>query len=77
MNSEYDVKKSIELQNELCKDGVQFAPANGICYYCGHQIYKEVEHIGYKGRKYTTGIPTDKARILVTGCPHCGKSYCN
>ena len=74
---EYDVTKSIELQKELCKDGVQFAPVNGRCYYCWNQIYSAVEHIGYMGRKYTTGIPTDRASELVTGCPHCGKSFCD
>lgn len=76
---EYDVSRSIDSQERLCKerDLPLFAPHNGICYRCHEQIYEKKESIGWQGRKYTTGITTEKAgKSLVTGCPHCNYSFC-
>lgn len=43
-----------------------FAPANAICYHCKKDITK--------GEK---GITLEKlGNYIITGCPHCNKSYC-
>ena len=76
---EFNTRRSITLQEELCeqKNLPLFAPSNGYCYRCHKQIYAEQEHIDWKGRKYTTGISTEKAgKSHITGCPHCNYSFC-
>lgn len=47
-----------------------FAPANGICWKCHRNIYQNYEIDGHihHGRDGTE---------LVTGCPHCHRSYCD
>jgi hypothetical protein len=77
---EFDVTKSIASQKRLCEErGLpHFAPRNGVCFRCYEQIYEKKEHSGWQGRKYTTGISTEKAgTTLVTMCPHCNKSFCD
>lgn len=71
----YDVQKSIEAQKRYCEEKgyPHFAPRSGVCWNCRRQIYEAVNN------KYgETGITTEKAgRELVTGCPHCNRSYCD
>lgn len=70
----FDVQKAIAAQKQLQADKgyPDFAPTNGVCWKCRHQIYEEMEHKGYK-----TGISVESAATsLVTGCPHCNYSYC-
>lgn len=44
----------------------QFAPENGICYRCKQDIYGP------------GGYTADKAgKILITGCPLCGRTFCD
>ena len=87
-NKKYDISLAIENQKELCKrkNYPHFAPLRGECWVCGRNIY---EQIGWsKERKQvplnsdelhrTTGITVEKAgRELITGCPHCNRSYCD
>lgn len=81
---DFDVVKSIAAQKELCKTKKlpHFAPHSGICWSCGQNIYKEspireYEILGQK-KQYTSGITVEKAsKELVTGCPHCNRSYCD
>lgn len=76
----FDVRESIKAQEEFCsRNGAPlFAPAWGFCYRCGEQIYKEKKQTGWNGREYTTGISTEEAgKRLITGCPHCKKSFCD
>lgn len=90
-NEKYDIKLAKENQKELCeKEGhPHFAPNTGICWNCNRNIYKPIgwkyEH-GYRKEvplnsgelEYVTGITVDKAsKELVTGCPHCNRSYCD
>ena len=77
----YDKDAAIKAQKEYCekKGYPHFAPHNGICYFCGQQIYEAIQHDDdWKDDTYTTGITVkEAASVLVTGCPHCHRSYCD
>jgi ribosomal protein S27AE len=71
----FDISKSIEAQREFCErtGAPHFAPHKGVCWKCGRNIYNEVDKGTYK-----TGISVEAAASrLVTGCPHCNRSYCD
>jgi hypothetical protein len=67
-----------------------FAPASGNCYRCGKNIY---QNMGWKNDPpyskirvekdgeevdFITGVSLEKASSeLITGCPHCHRSYCD
>ncbi len=73
----YDIPKSIEAQKKYCEDNKapHFAPQNGRCWSCGNNIYapKERQNCGTP-----SGITVEKAGSeLVTGCPHCYRTYCD
>ena len=88
--SEYNSDLARQNQAEYCKkNGPHFAPESGRCWSCSRNIY---EKIGWKienGRaiqvpldspdaKLFTGITVQRATTsLVTGCPHCHRSYCD
>jgi hypothetical protein len=83
---EYNVQKSREAQAKHCneKGHPHFAPASGICWSCGKNIYSPIEHprknmqTGEVIGTYTTGITVEKAATeVVTRCPHCNRSYCD
>ena len=82
---EYDVDKARQAQAILCKEKgyPDFAPSSGSCWKCHRNIYEQVEReqkdwLAGKMTKYTTGITVDKASTkLITGCPHCNRSYCD
>ena len=61
-----DVRSAIAAQKQYCKDNHDplFAPADGFCHSCGKQIYAN----GYERRA---------SNELITGCPHCHRSYCD
>lgn len=62
-------------QDKYCdREGYpHFAPRDGKCWNCNKDIYTEQDHGGYK-----TGISVEKAgSILITGCPHCNRTYCD
>lgn len=72
----FDVAKAIEAQAEYCRTHnlPYFAPVSGRCSYCYSNIYVQQYHSN--GR--TSGISVEKAGTeLITGCPHCHKSYCD
>ncbi len=59
------------------KDYPHFAPSSGICYSCNQDIYSPKTQI-QGDRQWTTGISVESAsKSLVTGCPHCHRSYCD
>lgn len=88
--SEFNVNESIIGQSDYCEreEAPHFAPHSGICWNCSMNIYEQY-HWKYEGgmRKrqvekelatVSTGISTKKAsESLVTGCPHCNRSYCD
>lgn len=61
-----DVRKAIATQKQYCKEheAPHFAPEDGFCHSCGKQIYVN----GYEDRVSSE---------LITGCPHCHRSYCD
>ena len=73
------MQASVLAQRRFCRshDLPRFAPNDGWCYYCHNQIYAMAKHIDpYTGAVSYTGITTDEAEsTLVTGCPHCHRSY--
>lgn len=88
---EFDAVKAAAAQADYWKrtGAPDFAPHDGRCWKCHRNIY---EQIGWKvenGRRtqvsldspelhHTTGIDVDEAgKALVTGCPHCNRSYCD
>lgn len=83
-NQEYNIQLSIKGQKEQCeKTGApHFAPKSGVCWKCRKNIYTPHKQIHLPGTQYeselTTGISIEKASSqLVTGCPHCNRSYCD
>ncbi len=86
MQETFNVEKACAEQERYCKEKhfPHFAPRSGRCDRCGKNIYKQIEHDRYHvitgefvGR-YTTGISVERAGSeLVTGCPHCNRSYCD
>ncbi|GEM_PF-397179 len=88
---EFNVTKASTAQAQYCnlKNYPHFAPVSGVCYRCHRNIY---EQIGWKvesGRRtqvsldspeldHITGIDVETAgKELITGCPHCNRSYCD
>ena len=71
----FDVEQSKKAQKEYQdKTGSpDFAPSDGVCWSCKRNIYKEIDRGSYK-----SGISVERAQSrLVTGCPHCNRSYCS
>lgn len=71
----FNSSMAIDAQDKYCKEKgyPHFAPRNGRCYRCNKQIYEQIDHGNYK-----TGISVEKAgKELVTGCPHCNRTYCD
>lgn len=82
----YNTIKAIEGQRKYCeeKEFPHFAPSSGRCYRCNKNIYEPIEHVrknwqtGEVVGSYITGISVEKASSeLITGCPHCNRSYCD
>ena len=80
--SEYDSVLARQKQAEYCKtNGPHFAPESGRCWKCHRNIYEpwtrmEKNYLGEE-REVTTGVTVERAtKSLVTGCPHCHRSYC-
>ncbi len=91
MKNTFDVLKAREAQEKYCKEKnyPHFAPTSGRCYMCNKNIYEQVgwkvEHgiriqvpLDSKELHNTTGIAVEEAgKTLITGCPHCNRSYCD
>lgn len=65
-----ELRECIAAQLKYCNDKKipHFAPSDGRCYRCNRNIYQNYPHnksTGYDGTQ------------LVTGCPHCYRSYCD
>lgn len=71
----YNIQEAAKAQKEYQEktNSPDFAPRNGVCWRCKQNIYKEIDKGSYK-----TGITVERAKTsLVTGCPHCNRSYCD
>ena len=80
----YNVDEAIKAQKEFCEKRHQpnLTPSRGKCYRCNRNIYElwEREVQGWGGVKelVMSGVSVEKAGSdFVTGCPHCGYSFCN
>lgn len=83
-NETFNVNEAIKAQAKLCKEKnyPHFAPHDGQCWDCGRNIYEKWErneNSSFGGtRKVVSGITVEKAgKELVTGCPHCHRTYCD
>lgn len=67
-----EIRRCIKAQKKYCEDhqAPHFAPEDGFCWSCGNQIYAPAN--GYEGRDIDYA-----SKELITGCPHCHKSYCD
>lgn len=61
-----EIRAKIEKQKAYCREtsSPHFAPKDGFCWNCGNQIYTEYDDSYVENN-------------LITGCPHCHKSYCD
>ena len=69
MGKYYNFRLARDAQERYCDDNElpHFAPFNGICYYCGQNIYVPVE----RKNGMVCGISVEDAgKRLITGCPH-------
>ncbi|HBV87014.1 MAG TPA: hypothetical protein DEF42_10270 [Desulfosporosinus sp.] len=87
----YDSNLARKKQAEYCRVNKvpHFAPESGRCWRCHRNIYDPWTRMNpgyiktdtgyvYGDVEVTTGITVDKAeKELVTGCPHCNRSYCD
>lgn len=82
----FNTIESIAAQRKHCEEKQlpHFAPRSGNCFRCKKNIYEPIKHerknwqTGEVIGEYTTGITVEKAGSeLVTGCPHCSRSYCD
>lgn len=63
----YNSELARKAQDDLCdrRKLPHFAPLDGICFYCGGNIYKD------------GGVSVEEAgKRLITSCPLCRRSYC-
>jgi hypothetical protein len=71
----FDSESARQAQKKYCeeKHAPHFAPLDGICFRCKKDIYARIDN-GFS----VTGISVRRAGSqLVTGCPHCNRSYCD
>lgn len=87
--TEFNVMKAADAQKEYQKrtGSPDFPPRFGSCWSCRRNIYelyywKREGGMNIKGSEsdhtHKTGISVEEAgERLVTGCPHCNRSYCD
>jgi len=77
-NNHYSVIESAIAQEAYCnKHGCPvFIPSTGYCPNCGGNIFEPYNV--RRGSEYVTlGIDVEEAgRRLITGCPLCGRTFC-
>lgn len=81
INETFNVSLAVKAQKDYWKSNglPNFAPRNGVCWNCNKNIYEQHEkRYGGDVKGFVTGISVEKAGSeLVTGCPHCNRSYCD
>lgn len=79
MEQHYNVSEAIAAQKAYWErtGAPHFAPSDGICWSCHRQIYAG-EWVETGHSRYRSGISVEEAgNRLITGCPHCMRSYCD
>lgn len=72
----YDPNLAPMAQSQYCEDkgSPLFAPYTGLCFACMQNIYRP----NHRPDGRITGITLERAsKFWVTGCPHCGRSFCD
>jgi len=79
----YDPIKAAKAQEEYCNahKAPIFAPSNGWCVNCGKNIYEPYKVRSFKSKgdqpDRIFGISVEEAGSrLITGCPHCNRTFC-
>ena len=82
--STFNAFEAHKAQAEYCKrtGAPHFAPKSGICWSCKSSIYQKKETVYNKGtnreERFESGVSVEiAAGRLITGCPHCNRSYCD
>ena len=73
----FDAREAAYLQKQYCERNnlLYFAPHDGYCFFCGKNIYVPIK---YPYNDLVTGYSVEYASShLITGCPHCNRSYCD
>lgn len=79
MEQHYNVAEAIAAQKAYWErtGAPHFAPSDGYCWSCGRKIYDGV-WVETAHSRYHSGISVEEAaNRLITGCPHCMRSYCD
>lgn len=74
-----EIAKCIKLQKGFAKkkDCPHFAPKDGICCRCGRNIYQNYEIRFFKETRNSKGYANIAGKELITGCPHCSRTFCD
>lgn len=81
----FNAEESIKNQGKL-KGNYRLAPLNGICWTCRKNIYKPIFKklvndvcviVQKEDASFVSGITIEESKKVVTGCPHCNRSYCS
>lgn len=82
-NNSFDPVRAAKAQEDYCNEHKApiFAPRNGWCVYCGKNIYEPYKVHSFCGRgdqaERVFGITVEEAGSrLITGCPHCNRTFC-
>lgn len=73
----FDIAKACKAQSDYIKERElpEFPPSNGVCWSCNRNIYTKINNERWGT---SSGVSVEKASTaLVTGCPHCNRSYCD
>lgn len=63
-----------QLELTKAKGYPHFAPMSGRCFKCNRDIYQAYMIGDWESK----GINVERAsKELITGCPHCNRSYCD
>jgi len=78
----YDTEKAIEAQNYYCykNEIINFSPEDGSCFFCGKNIFEKrlitPTRVAETLKPRYSGIDVATAgEELITGCPHCNKTF--
>ena len=76
MEKTYDTAEAVKAQERYCDEHEIpiFAPRNGLCSWCGRNIYAPSMYSPREGQ--TRGISVEEAGSrLITSCPRCNATF--
>lgn len=74
--AEYNIIKAAQAQEDFCasKSTLNFVKF-GHCFSCGNNVFAQVFHPNRKFNQYTGVTVEEAGTALITGCPHCNRSF--